>query len=523
MGKNKLAPVLVVSALDAPKNSKHPCRNSSMGRDMIRNGKDIANGAVVTTQVCVIGSGPAGITAAWYLQKAGLKVVLIEGSRTYDDYSASQPDKVLLYEGLADGLFASNERDFLILPYPDDSGLASERERFFGGTSNHWGGQSRPLDPVSFEKREGFPGWPITRADLDPFYSKAAGLCGLRDDFSAEYWADVLKAEVPTLPGFEVAMYQFVPDLNFATRSFEGRGTIGDSSADVILNASLLDIDHAGGRVNGLRVASMDDSQPVPKKATAFTIKADAYVLACGAVENARLLLLSEAGNESGQVGANFMCHPLTINPVIDVSGHYLTPDQARLLRGKGKVGARTIESSGAGAPNVTGRFQPDADLQRELGIGSCWFWHDTNQYYHEMTPTPESRVALADTRDKVFDQRQTHITWKLDPRDQRTYEQTTAAFRTAVTGLGGEVDFPAWSQIQSQLVVNGHHIGATRMSALPGDGVVDADLKVHTLDNLYVAGASVFPSAGISNPTFTIITLSIRLAEHLIAKLSPA
>jgi choline dehydrogenase-like flavoprotein len=52
---------------------------------------------------------------------------------------------------------------------------------------------------------------------------------------------------------------------------------------------------------------------------------------------------------------------------------------------------------------------------------------------------------------------------------------------------------------------------------------VVDADLKVHTLDNLYVAGASVFPSTGASNPTFTIITLSIRLAEHLIGKLGPA
>ena len=46
---------------------------------MIRNGKDIANGTVISTQVCVIGSGPAGITAAWYLQKAGVKVTLIEG------------------------------------------------------------------------------------------------------------------------------------------------------------------------------------------------------------------------------------------------------------------------------------------------------------------------------------------------------------------------------------------------------------------------------------------------------------
>ena len=48
-----------------------------------------------------------------------------------------------------------------------------------------------------------------------------------------------------------------------------------------------------------------------------------------------------------------------------------------------------------------------------------------------------------------------------------------------------------------------------------PTEGVVDQNLKVHGVDNLYVGGASVFASAGISNPTMTIITLSIRLAEH--------
>jgi choline dehydrogenase-like flavoprotein len=52
--------------------------------------------------------------------------------------------------------------------------------------------------------------------------------------------------------------------------------------------------------------------------------------------------------------------------------------------------------------------------------------------------------------------------------------------------------------------------------STAPEDGVVDQNLKVHGVDNLYVAGSSVFPTAGIPNPTMTIITLSIRLAEHI-------
>ncbi|HEY6660859.1 MAG TPA: hypothetical protein VI031_06945 [Pyrinomonadaceae bacterium] len=64
------------------------------------------------------------------------------------------PDKVLLYKGVADGVFTTNEPDFLILPYGNPNYQpASERERFYGGTSNHWGGQSRPEDPIDLEER----------------------------------------------------------------------------------------------------------------------------------------------------------------------------------------------------------------------------------------------------------------------------------------------------------------------------------------------------------------------------------
>ena len=76
---------------------------------MIIDGRTIPNGTQKSTQVCIIGSGPAGITAAWQLQKAGIKVILIEGSRVYNTVSESWPDKVLLYNGVSDGLFKPNE------------------------------------------------------------------------------------------------------------------------------------------------------------------------------------------------------------------------------------------------------------------------------------------------------------------------------------------------------------------------------------------------------------------------------
>jgi choline dehydrogenase-like flavoprotein len=63
--------------------------------------------------------------------------------------------------------------------------------------------------------------------------------------------------------------------------------------------------------------------------------------------------------------------------------------------------------------------------------------------------------------------------------------------------------------------------MGGTRMSASPETGVVDADLRVHDLDNLYVGGSSVFPTSGYANPTLTIVQLSLRLADHLRTRLA--
>ena len=490
---------------------------------MIKDGRNIPNGTVLSTQVCVIGSGPAGITAAWQLQKAGIKVILIEGSRPYLHYQDSWPDKVLLYNGEADGLFATNESEFLILPYIRHQSPAKERERVYGGTSTHWGGQSRPEDPIDLQARPGFPGWPITREDLDPFYAQASALCMLHGDyglnganFTTEYWAKTLQAEIPVLDGFDVEMYQFIGGsyLDFATRKFDGI-TIDDSQAEVILNASLLNINHQQGSVSGLSVASMDAGLH-PQKATEFTIKADLYVLACGAVANARQLLLSDAGNENDQVGRYFMCHPLSQPNAINASS-FLTNDQSRLMGGKTPNGQFT-DSNGV---TVSARFIPNAEETTNLGIGRCWFWYGWSQYYFEMAPNPESRVTLSDTVDPVFAQPQTRINWELGSLDEQTYNQTTALFNTAVNNLGGQVYFSSWDLVKSQLTVNGHHIGTTRMSDDPTQGVVDSNLRVHSLDNLYVAGASVFSSAGISNPTFTIITLSIRLAEHLVRMLS--
>jgi choline dehydrogenase-like flavoprotein len=254
------------------------------------------------------------------------------------------------------------------------------------------------------------------------------------------------------------------------------------------------------------------DKATEPRTATEFMVKADAYVLACGAVANARQLLLADIRDEHEQVGRYFMCHPLSEGQPISMS-RFLSSDEARLMNGDTPTGPWT-DGNGVG---LTARFIPNAEVTKEKKIGRCWFWYGWGQYYYEPTPHPDSRITLADTTDPVFGQPQTHIYWQLSDNDQHTYETTTGLFTDSVkAAYNGSVDVEPWETVKAQLIVNGHHLGTTRISEGPETGVVDRNLKVHTLDSLYVAGASVFPSAGISNPTFTIVTLSIRLADHL-------
>jgi choline dehydrogenase-like flavoprotein len=71
----------------------------------------------------------------------------------------------------------------------------------------------------------------------------------------------------------------------------------------------------------------------------------------------------------------------------------------------------------------------------------------------------------------------------------------------------------PGWEE---GIIGGPHHMGTTRMAADPRHGVVDADCRVHSIDNLHVAGSSVFTTGGYANPTFTIVALALRLADHL-------
>jgi choline dehydrogenase-like flavoprotein len=143
-----------------------------------------------------------------------------------------------------------------------------------------------------------------------------------------------------------------------------------------------------------------------------------------------------------------------------------------------------------------------------------------------EAAPNPDSRVFLADERDALGLPRLA-LDWRLSELDKRTLQvgYQAVALELGRTGLGRlqidewlTADLTTWT---AALDAGHHHMGTTRMSADPAQGVVDADGRVHGMANLYVAGSSVFPTRGSANPTLTIVALALRLAEHLEQRLA--
>jgi choline dehydrogenase-like flavoprotein len=134
-----------------------------------------------------------------------------------------------------------------------------------------------------------------------------------------------------------------------------------------------------------------------------------------------------------------------------------------------------------------------------------------------EMEPRPENRITLTDDRD-ALGMPVPRVVHELSRRDleslHRLHEQIATDLETM--GCGGELVGTREELAKAEWGDACHYLGTTRMGVDPEHSVVNPDLRVHTVENLYVAGGSVFPTSGCANPTMTIVALSIRLAEHL-------
>ena len=133
--------------------------------------------------------------------------------------------------------------------------------------------------------------------------------------------------------------------------------------------------------------------------------------------------------------------------------------------------------------------------------------------YFCEQPPDPESRVTLSAERDALGMPR-TVLHWRVgDAVHESVYRlQEVLGQELAARGVGRLIP----GEGEPRYTDASHHMGTTRMGHGPQDGVVDTEGRVFGTDNVFLAGSSVFPSVGHQNPTFTLVALALRMAEHL-------
>jgi choline dehydrogenase-like flavoprotein len=507
---------------------------------------------VIETDLCMVGAGAAGITLAREFLHQPFRVYLLECGGLRPDR-----DTQSVFAGTSIGL-----------PYFD---LEETRQGCYGGTTSIWTGWCRPLDPIDFEARPWVPhsGWPFNRAHLEPFYRRAQEVCQLGPrGYEAETWEGNGAHPLPLAPDLiRSEIFQFSAPTRFGRVYRDEIARAGNIHTLLHAHAIELVTMEASGAVSAVRVATLEGRR--------FRVRARVFVLAAGGIENPRLLLLSRRGRSAGLgnglVGRFFMDHPY-VN-----SGWHLLPRRARLdfyrirrvtnFGARGKVirvftfpeavlrrerlvnvavfyrpvyhaypvfGSEAMRSLGhllnaargrsahhlkRDLPVVAGNLDQVilAAFQRVLPL---IFPPDRLplRAFAEPVPNPESRITLGEDRDPLG-RRRVLLDWKLSPLElhsvARAHQLLDQALRRAgegqlETSLVQEAVWP------SSLSSGRHHIGTTRMHDDPRFGVVDAHCRVHGVPNLFIAGSSVFPTAGYANPTLTIVALALRLAGHL-------
>ncbi len=145
-------------------------------------------------------------------------------------------------------------------------------------------------------------------------------------------------------------------------------------------------------------------------------------------------------------------------------------------------------------------------------------------EVHGEQTPRADSRVTLADRADALGMPR-LRIDWRYSAEDIESIGRTLELMAQEFERSGaGRLEYDRATLEEDLLrfgAYGGHHIGTARMGADPRTSVVDADCRVHSVGNLYVAGSAVFPTSSQANPTLTIIALSLRLGRHLSQRLA--
>ena len=465
--------------------------------------------------LCIIGAGPIGITIAAELAYSGLKICVLE--------SGAQARTVF-----ADALKSVESEGIPVTPV--------SRERVVGGSTATWGALSAPLDTIDFESRAWTAGWPLTSAELVPYLER---LTQYRYPALSEFEVSPVPDDLGPWENLSIKKFvAMVPPPRYATMRY----LFERPNLDLITDATVVQLEHEdrGGQqhVRAALCRSSDNRD--------VRIVAKRFVLAAGGIENPRVLLNSDLGNEHDQVGRYFMNHPVAYMGLLHLrrslprASLFLRASTARRIIYTGLrlsdeyQRAHNLLNSYVGfevffGPGFTDRmlrrwYTLHLKILRRLPtVLQDWFILVSPplktlrlRWFVDMEPRAENRVTLSANRD-ALGVPLARVEHTLSNRDKDTIRALFAQLssdvsRTRAGTVEADVD-----DILAHITLDGsHHMGGTRMGIEPATSVVNTECRVHTVENLFVAGTSLFPSAGNANPTFTAAALALRLADHL-------
>lgn len=512
--------------------------------------KNIPNNSTIEGDICIIGAGAAGISIALDWINAPYKVILLEsGGFEYDDKVQD------LYKGETTGQKY----------YP----LKASRLSYFGGTTGHWAGMCSPFDNIDFMKRDWVPdsGWPISKKDLDPFYARANEKLKLGPyQYDLNYW----QKEVPNLNPFPLdanvvwhKMWQISPAWGFG-------GGLGKVYKDDIVKAKNIHLYTYATVINIIANENVSDIREVTIKNLAgktHSVKAKHFILAGGAIQNARILLASNTqapqglGNDNDVVGRYFMEHleiptaelwlfkpfptdlftfsfekpklwcELAIAEKVQIENKILN----------GTAGLSVLSSAKHQKPRME-VWQNEDPRKSKDNLFKSWDVASKEaekenkgsitrafefQTRIEQSPNRNSRVTIGPEKDELGMPR-ANLHWQLTELDKRSIRTINKIIgqQVGIAGIG-RVKLNEFLQDENDnswpTNTNGgwHHMGTTRMSDDRKKGVVDANCQVHGISNLYVAGSGCYATSGAPNPTLTIVALSLKLSDYIKDKMS--
>jgi choline dehydrogenase-like flavoprotein len=505
--------------------------------------RTLPDGTVVDADLCIVGAGAAGITIALAFIGAGKRVVLLEGGG-FDREDALQG----LYAGTLSGR-----------PYFP---LEATRLHYFGGTTGHWGGFCAPLDALDFETRDWVPdsGWPIAPSELTQHLAAAHTLLVLGPpEYDPAWWAaqDRSRERLPLDHAvLHEKVWQFSPPTRFGSKYRERLSAASDVHCYTHANVVSLTPRDGGTAIAHVTVRQFDGRM--------MRVRAGRFVLACSTMQNVRLLLASTEASDTGignaydQVGRGFMEHlemPVGTAALLRAQSMAFysyafgrTRARAELvLSAATQRRLRTLNASLAldalapgDEPKSSFEASPPADLEdyrRATRDSLTDHMRDDARatdaaavrrsprfalsIRQEQAPNPASRVTLTRDRDPLGVPR-VNFHWALTPLDRTSMRTTVLALAQEFGRLGiGRVQLRDWLRAPDgdwpPLVSGGwHDLGATRMSTSPRTGVVDVNGQVHGVQNLFLAGGGVFPTAGCANPTLNIVAMGVRMGAWL-------